>query len=167
MDAFSLALSIGTLYIPKKKRLLLSFIVGIFHFFMPLIGMVVGKYFTSLVHVSTDLLSTVIFLYIAYGMYKEYRESDYIDFDISIYGMLIFALGVSLDAFGVGFTLVNNNYLFLIPLVFAVFSLTFTLLGLSLGKVLNDYIGKYAIIFGISIMLILSIFNFVKFIPFG
>lgn len=167
MDAFSLALSIGTLSIPKGKSLLLPIVVGLFHYFMPLIGMFVGNYFTYLLHIDTNLLSSVIFLYIAYNMYKEYKENDYLDFDISIYGILIFAFGVSLDAFGVGFTFVSNNYLLLIPLVFALFSLIFTLLGLLLGKVLNKHIGKYAIILGIAIMLFLCFLNFVKFIPFG
>jgi putative Mn2+ efflux pump MntP len=42
MDAFSLSLAYGTLDIDKKNIYTLSIIVGIYHFFMPLIGYFVG-----------------------------------------------------------------------------------------------------------------------------
>ena len=43
MDAFSLSLAYGTLNVDKSKRILLSIIVGAYHFFMPILGMNVGK----------------------------------------------------------------------------------------------------------------------------
>ena len=43
MDTFSLSLSIGTLNIKSKKIILIAIIVGIMHFIMPLIGMLIGK----------------------------------------------------------------------------------------------------------------------------
>ena len=39
MDAFSLSLAYGTLGLTKKEVNKLSVIVGIYHFFMPLIGL--------------------------------------------------------------------------------------------------------------------------------
>ena len=44
MDAFSLALIYGTQGIPKKHKLLLATIVGLYHLIMPLIGLTIGKY---------------------------------------------------------------------------------------------------------------------------
>ena len=43
MDAFSLALIYGTQGITKKDKVLLSLIVGIYHFIMPLIGVTIGN----------------------------------------------------------------------------------------------------------------------------
>ena len=43
MDAFSLSLAYGTLNIKNRNINLLTLIVGLYHFFMPLIGMFVGK----------------------------------------------------------------------------------------------------------------------------
>jgi hypothetical protein len=43
MDAFSLALCYGVLNLEKAKIRLLSLIVGSFHFFMPLFGMLLGN----------------------------------------------------------------------------------------------------------------------------
>ena len=42
MDAFSLSLLYGTLKMDRITNLKLSIIVGIYHFFMPLLGNVVG-----------------------------------------------------------------------------------------------------------------------------
>ena len=42
MDAFSLSLVYGTLNLEKKTIILQSLIVGLFHFFMPRIGIYVG-----------------------------------------------------------------------------------------------------------------------------
>lgn len=47
MDAFSLALIYGTQGITKKHKILLSLIVGIYHFIMPLIGVAIGTVITK------------------------------------------------------------------------------------------------------------------------
>ena len=47
MDAFSLALAYGTNSLNKKEIRTLSTIVGIYHFFMPIIGMLIGNYITK------------------------------------------------------------------------------------------------------------------------
>ena len=43
MDAFSLALIYGTQSISKKNKIILSIIVGIYHFVMPLLGVFLGN----------------------------------------------------------------------------------------------------------------------------
>ena len=43
MDAFSLSLAYGTLNLEKKDINNLSLIVGIYHFFMPLLGLFIGN----------------------------------------------------------------------------------------------------------------------------
>ena len=43
MDAFSLALCLGTLNFSYKKMLMISVAVGIFHFIMPIIGMYIAE----------------------------------------------------------------------------------------------------------------------------
>ena len=48
MDAFSLALAYGTLEMNKSDRNLLSIIVGMFHYFMPLFGMFIGNIILSI-----------------------------------------------------------------------------------------------------------------------
>lgn len=164
MDAFSLALSIGTISLEPKKSLFLSSVVGIFHFFMPIIGSFFGLVFISHLHVDAHFLSGVIFLYIAILMFKDYKEDESESFKLSLVGVIIFAFGVSLDSFGVGFALNSfGDAKFIAPLVFTIVSFLFTFAGLTLGKKLNSLIGSYSILFGASIMTILSIINFLNF----
>ena len=68
MDAFSLALIYGTQDITKKGKILLSAIVGIYHFIMPLIGLTLGLYVTSKVIINTNILVGIILSLIAIEM---------------------------------------------------------------------------------------------------
>ena len=47
MDAFSLALAYGTVGLSNKNKIILSIIVGCFHFFMPLMGLIFGNIITT------------------------------------------------------------------------------------------------------------------------
>ena len=53
MDAFTLSLSIGTTSPKKKNQLLLSILIGSFHFFMPIIGNKIGNIFQYKSHSGT------------------------------------------------------------------------------------------------------------------
>ncbi len=165
MDAFSLALSIGTLGLTKKEIITLSSIVGAFHFFMPLIGTMVGRIFVSNVHVDANILAGIIFMYIAIQMFKDFKSGEEEIFKLSLPGMLVFALGVSLDSFGVGFALqLSGPAIVKSFLVFTIVSSIFTFLGLNLGKVLTSLVGEYSILVGSLMMATLSVLNFCHFL---
>ncbi len=165
MDAFSVALSLGTLSISQKKCLHLSLCVGAFHFFMPIIGSIIGTVFVRNLHVESHFLSGIIFLYIAIEMIKDFKNDENTEFDLSIVGILLFALGVSLDSFGVGFTIsLDVDTIIRCSLTFATFSAVITYIGLTLGKKLKSWVGNYSILIGAVIMVILSIINFCKFL---
>ena len=61
MDAFSLALGYGTQGIGKKNEILLAVIVGVFHFFMPLIGLFIGNAIYQYFVFNFDLVVGIIF----------------------------------------------------------------------------------------------------------
>lgn len=161
MDAFSLALSFGTLITDKKKRVSISGTVGLFHFFMPLFGSILGSIFVHKFHIHGDFLEGIIFSYIAILMVKDFFAGEEEKFDISFWGIILFALGVSLDSFGVGFTFTMSFFEKLIAVfVFAFVSSFFTFAGLSLGNRLNKFVGEYSVLVGASIMIILAVINF-------
>ena len=60
MDAFSLSLAYGTLGMKKKQIWLLAIIVGVFHFFMPLLGMIVGNGIFGLLKIDPDFIMCVV-----------------------------------------------------------------------------------------------------------
>ena len=78
MDAFSLALIYGTEGINKKNKILLSVVVGIYHFIMPIIGLTIGNIITSKIIVNTNILVGIILSLIAIEMiissFKEKEE---------------------------------------------------------------------------------------------
>lgn len=165
MDAFSLALSLGMRGLKPKDIWFLSLTVGLFHFLMPFIGTILGHIFYYGVHADANMLAGVIFLYIAYQMYKEYKTGEDVDFKMGIVGSVLFAVGVSLDSFGVGFALrLTGMNIVRSFSVFSLMSFSFTYLGLRLGKVFNIVLGNYSILLGSIIMCILSLLNFCHFL---
>lgn len=131
---------------------------------MPLIGTGLGTIFFSKIHMDMDILESAIFFYIAILMFKDFKKDDEV-FRLSIVGALIFALGVSMDSFGVGFALQLEGWECIKSfLIFTICSAGFTYTGLKLGRVLNSAIGEYSVLLGAIIMSILSILNFCQFL---
>ena len=163
MDAFSLALAYGTISLEKKSINLLSLIVGIYHFFMPILGMIFGKFITNIVHIGGDLLVFLIFSFIGINMILEsFKNNEKID-KMRFGEMIFFGLAVSIDSFsiGIGINSISESYI-LCSFVFSITSFTFTYLGLILGKKLNELIGKISTIFGGITLILLGIIYFLK-----
>lgn len=163
MDAFSLALIYGTQAISKKGKILLSTIVGLYHFIMPLIGLSIGLFVTNKIIINTNILVGIILSLIAIEMiissFKEKEEK----FLLSIPGYLLFGLSVSIDSLttGIGFSAITDKYL-ISALIFSVTSLLFTFLGLNLGNILNKKYGKISTIIGGLILLVIGLLYIFK-----
>lgn len=158
MDAFSLSLAYGTLGINKKEIIILSSIVGIYHFFMPLLGSEIGKIIFSYIKISSNLIVFFILLFIGINLIKESFENCEINKKTNIVSLLLFGLAVSLDSFslGIGFETITNNHIES-SIIFMLCSSIFTFLGLMLGKKINQTLGKLATIIGGTILIIISI----------
>lgn len=159
MDTFSLSLSIGTLLTSSKKVVLIASIVGIMHFFMPLIGLLIGKQILKVVPLSPDFLVGFILVILAILMLKDliFPEKEK-SFNLNFLGILAFALSVSLDSFsvGIGLKAITNTY-FLASLIFSICSFVFTFMGLIIGKYSQQKIGSFATIIGIIILIIVAL----------
>jgi len=160
MDAFSLALVYGIILYSKKRKFILSLIVGIYHFFMPLIGMIFGNILGKINIISLDLVSFLILLYIGIDLIlSTLKKEDKIS--TNNFGLIIFGLSVSLDSLtlGIGLNSITNNYL-LASTTFSITSLIFTYLGLNLGNVIGNKIGSYSKIVGGIVLIIIAIILF-------
>ena len=74
MDAFSLAIIYGTLGLDKKMSNLLSLMVGSFHFFMPILGNLIGLFLLESFLPNSDLLVGIIVGFFIYnGVRKELK----------------------------------------------------------------------------------------------
>lgn len=158
MDTFSLSLGVGTFGLPNKKAIFLSIVVGCMHFIMPLIGLVVGNELIALFSLNAHFLVGIIFLFLAFEMVLELLKKEEQTIDLSIWGCLAFAVGVSLDSFsaGLGLTTLTRNYI-LALILFSTFSFLFTYLGLSIGKYTTKVLGYTARILGAVLLVILGL----------
>ncbi len=158
MDAFSLALIYGTYGLSSKREITLSMIVGVYHFFMPLIGLFFGTMLMKHFIFDPHLVVGIIFLVIGGEMFfSSFREEE-VKALVNILGFLLFGLSVSIDSLttGVGLSAISHNYLG-VASVFMVLSGLFTYIGLRLGGKLSERFGKYATMGGGIMMIILAI----------
>ncbi len=162
MDAFSLSLAYGTLNMEKSQIRLLSIIVGIYHLIMPLLGMTVGATIIHLLPISPSILVFIVLLLIGIEMILESFKQERNIKILNLIEMLIFGFAVSLDSFSVGLGLdIIYKPVILAAIIFMLSSFTFTYLGLTLGKKINDSVGIISTIFGgIALIIIGLIYAF-------
>lgn len=158
MDAFSLSLIYGTFNIPNKKIIITSIMVGIFHFFMPLLGYTFGDTLSNLISPNIDLIMAIIFIYLGIQMFISIFKNEEVEVINSLISIIFFAFTVSIDSFTVGVGLgFDNSKNYLNYLIFSFVSLTFTYLGLKLGKILSEKFGKYSMMIGSITLVLLGI----------
>jgi len=159
MDAFSLALAYGLSGIPNKQKIILSLIVGIYHFIMPIIGFLFGKFLTQISLLSHDFIASLILIIIGIDLIF---SKERVDINISLIGLLLFGLSVSIDSLtvGIGLEAITNN-LILAPSIFSITSLIFTNLGLQLGHIIGHKIGTYSKKIGGITLIIIAILIFI------
>jgi len=159
MDTFSLSLGYGMFNLSKNDILKISICVGLFHFFMPLLGNLFGDFILSFLLVSEKTLMGIVFLTISVEIIISLFKTEDIYPLKNNTEILIFSFTVSIDSFstGIGLDVFDVSHYFS-SFVFMVISFIFTYIGLSLGKKLHDKIGKKAEIIGIILLFSLSLF---------
>lgn len=139
MDSFSLALCYGVLDLGSKKKKLLSIVVGIFHFFMPLFGMVLGNVVEHFIIFDIRYIVYTIFMVLGVEMFFSAlkRETNYML--LNMIGLLLFSFTVSVDSFsaGIGIKFISSNYL-LCSIIFSLTSAVFTYVGLIIGGIIGS-----------------------------
>jgi len=163
MDAFSLSLIYGTQNISNRSKALLSIVVGVYHFFMPLLGLFLGNFITSFLIFNVNILVSIIFLIIGIEMIVSSLKDKEDKLFLTIPGFFIFGFSVSIDSFttGIGLNVINSNYIE-VSIIFCLVSCGFTYIGLFLGNKLKSYFGKISTIIGGIILIILGIFYLFK-----
>lgn len=157
MDAFSLSLAYGTLGLKKKDICVLSFIVGIFHFIMPLLGEFVGSKLFHILPIKAGIIVFIILLLIGIQMIIESFKKNSEPHIMKLKELLIFGFAVSIDSFsvGIGLDVLYSNTL-ICSINFSAFSFAFTYLGLVLGNKINVLIGKKATLIGGIVLIIIG-----------
>lgn len=158
VDAFSLAVIYGINQISKKKTIVLSILVGIFHFFMPYLGSLIGVNFLTAFMGKANFLAGSVFLIIALEMLSSLKEEEKVMSLSKLYHLLFFAFTVSLDSFSVGIVLsLEHEKIILAGFIFSIISGIFTFLGLKLGKLVSKKYSNKATVVGAWILIVLSL----------
>lgn len=162
MDAFSIALSIGTAHLSKNRFILIPIVVSIMHFVMPLIGLFLGNQILSVININPKIIMTIILLYLAFLMYKD-RNNDKVPKINSLLSIFLYALSVSLDSFSVGIGLkALTDKILIPPIIFSLCAGTITYMGLILGKYSQKVWKEKASLIGIILLILISIVNICK-----
>lgn len=162
MDTFSLSLGVGMFNVSNKKALKLAGIVGLMHFIMPFLGMMLGEQLIHIFEIKYDILLGFILIIIALQMIIDIIRHEEEKFNLSLIGMFVFAFGVSLDSFslGLGLKAITSN-IYLAMSVFAICSALFTYFGVVVGRFANKLLGTYANILGAIILFVLGLMHLI------
>lgn len=157
MDAFSLCLGLGMQGMTKRDIGRISVTIGIFHVIMPLLGMTAGVYLSIL---AGDLARMIAaFLLIALGanmIWQSLQQREESDHSVRTagWGLLLFAMSVSMDALSVGFSLgVFAAPAGVVVILFGLVGAAMAALGLSIGNRLSVLLGEYGEVIGGIILL--------------
>lgn len=162
MDTFSLSLGVGMFNVSNKKALKLAGIVGLMHFIMPFLGMMLGEQLIHIFEIKYDILLGFILIIIALQMIIDIIRHEEEKFNLSLIGMFVFAFGVSLDSFSLGLGLKAITYnIYLAMSVFAICSALFTYFGVVVGRFANKLLGTYANILGAIILFVLGLMHLI------
>jgi len=146
MDAFSLGIGIGLKGIRLLDILKISALIAFFHILMPLLGMFTGKYVGTLLgEVAATAAGALLMLLGAHMIYSSIRGDAVPSINHrTLWGMLLFALSVSIDSFSVGISLgVFAADVALTVLLFGFFGGLLSVLGLLLGRKVSTNLGEY------------------------
>lgn len=158
MDAFSLSLIYGTLDMSKRMNKMMSLMVGVFHFSMPILGYFLGTIILKCLPTNSDTLVGIIFIILAIEMIISLTKDEQVKILTSFCSVCLFAFTVSIDSFSIGiaYGTVKNNMI-LASIIFSITSAIFTYMGVTLGKKLVKSFGSIATMIGSIILLLLGI----------
>jgi manganese efflux pump family protein len=163
MDAFSLSLSLGSLNPTYRHVFKPALIVGVYHFFMPILGSFLGTKIKPFLFIDSNLILGTILIIISIDLFIHIYQKEEIDFKLDFVGINLFSLGVSLDSFSLGLGLIMENFnIPLCSLIFSLCSFAFTYLGFIIGKYSSEILGNYSKLLGSSLLLILGIIHLLK-----
>ncbi|MEJ9210516.1 manganese efflux pump MntP family protein [Bacillus smithii] len=158
MDAFSVGLGMGMFALRPKQIFYIGMMVGIFHVWMPMMGMLAGHFLSHTFGKVAGYAGGILLILLGISMFLScFKKEESLVTPIG-FGLILFALSVSLDSFSVGLTLGILGARTVVSLV--CFGITATLLtwfGLLIGNKAQRVIGVYSEAIGGSILLAIGL----------
>lgn len=159
MDAFSVGLGMGMYRLRLRQIFKIGLTIGIFHVWMPLVGMLAGKFLSDKFGVFATYLGGILLLILGIQMIISGFKKDEKSIITPVgFGLLVFALSVSLDSLSVGLTLgIYRAKTVMVLLCFGIAATILTWSGLLIGRKVQGLLGSYSEVLGGSILLAFGI----------
>jgi manganese efflux pump family protein len=155
MDAFSVGLGMGMFNLRLRQILKIGITIGIFHVWMPLLGMIAGKFLSNQFGTIATYIGGGLLLVLGVQMiWSSFKKEDSSVITPVGFGLIVFAFSVSLDSFSVGLTLgIYQAKTVLVLVCFGVAATLLTWMGLLIGRKVQHWLGGYSELLGGSILL--------------
>ncbi len=159
MDAFSVSLGMGMYRLRMRQVFNIGVTVGIFHIFMPLLGIMAGRFLSERFDAIASYIGGGLLMVLGLHMIISSLRKESASLLTPVgFGLILFALSVSLDSFSVGMSLgIYGAKTWIVLICFGAGAMLLSWLGLFIGRSVQDWLGKYSEILGGVILLFFSI----------
>ncbi len=157
MDAFSMSIGVGLQGISTVQTGQLSFIVGVLHIILPLLGIYLGQILGAFAgSIATYFGAAVLIILGAKMIYEEFKDEEE---EITLkagWQFIVLPVSVSLDSLSIGFSLgtFGIQKLFFVTGVFGLVAAAMTAAGVALGLKIGHAIEKTSILGGTILMIL-------------
>jgi manganese efflux pump family protein len=155
MDAFSVGLGMGLFSLRLRQIFKIGITIGIFHVWMPLLGIIAGKFLSDQFGTIATYIGGGLLLLLGIQMIWSSLKSEESKIISPVgFGLVFFAFSVSVDSFSVGLTLgIYRAKTVLVLICFGIAATILTWCGLLIGRKVQNWIGTYSEALGGSILL--------------
>ncbi|WP_409306102.1 manganese efflux pump MntP family protein [Peribacillus sp. SCS-155] len=154
MDAFSVGLGMGMFKLRLRQIFLIGLTVGFFHIWMPLLGMAAGRFISGQFGTFAVYAGGMLLMLLGIQMFVSgIRGGEGAKLAPVGFGLLVFAISVSLDSFSVGLTLgIYGAKTVMAVACFGFAATVLTWVGLLAGRKVQGLLGVYSEVLGGSIL---------------
>lgn len=155
MDAFSVGLGMGMYKLRRRQIFKIGITIGLFHVWMPLVGMAAGKLLSEKFGTIASFLGGLLLILLGLQMvWSSLKKNDEKVITPVGVGLFLFAFSVSVDSLSVGLTLgIYRAKVIMAVLCFGVVAMVMTWSGLLVGRKVQSWLGAYSEALGGSILL--------------
>ncbi|GER66370.1 putative manganese efflux pump MntP [Weizmannia acidilactici] len=162
MDAFSVSLGLGMMKPRMRHIFYIGLTVGIFHVIMPFLGIIAGQLLSHTFGMFAQYIGGIMLVVMGLQMIVFIFKKENESMSPSGWGIILFALSVSLDSFSVGLSLgIFGARMAVVMICFGAAATALTWLGLLIGRKFHVWLGAYGealggmilIIFGVKLLL--------------
>jgi putative Mn2+ efflux pump MntP len=159
MDAFSVGLGMGMFQLRPKQIFYIGITIGFFHIWMPLLGIIAGHFLSDTFGTIAKYIGGILLIILGLQMIMSiFKKEDKALVEPVGWGLIIFAVSVSLDSFSVGLSLgIFGARTAIVLILFGLAATLLAWLGLIVGKKVQGLLGIYSEALGGAILLAFGI----------